>query len=226
MFSGPSSFVNSVDTAFWIVMIISVFFLVVITFTMVFFVIKYNRKRSPKATNIHGNIPLEITWTLIPTLLVLVMFYYGWIGYKQMADIPKDAYPINVTAQMWKWTFQYPNGVKADSLFVPVNTDVKCNLKSLDVNHSFFIPAFRVKKDVIPGEKRDTWFRAEKLGTYELTCAEYCGLNHWHMYTKVIVLPSDQFHNWLDNQAKTDSLNNIKNAAKQQTDSTKTDKKN
>jgi len=127
---------------------------------------------------------------------------------------------------MWKWTFQYPNGVKADSLFVPVNTDVKCNLKSLDVNHSFFIPAFRVKKDVIPGEKRDTWFRAEKLGTYELTCAEYCGLNHWHMYTKVIVLPSDQFHNWLDNQAKTDSLNNIKNAAKQQTDSTKTDKKN
>jgi cytochrome c oxidase subunit 2 len=100
MFSGPSNFVESVDTAFWVVMIISVAFLFLITFMMVFFVIKYNRKRNPKAVNIHGNMPLEIAWTVIPTILVMVMFWYGWVGYKKMSDIPKDAMEINVTAQM------------------------------------------------------------------------------------------------------------------------------
>ena len=111
-------------------------------------------------------------------------------------------------------------------MYVPLNTDVKFDLKSRDVNHSFFIPAFRVKKDVIPGEKRETWFRAEKLGTYELTCAEYCGLNHWHMYTKVIVMPHDQFNSWLSKEAMKDSLNKIKAAVSQSTDSTKSEKKN
>jgi len=141
MVSDPSTFVESANTAFWVVMIISVAFLLLITFMLVFFVIKYNKKRNPKAVNIHGNVPLEIAWTVIPTMLVMIMFWYGWVGYKKISDIPKDAMEINVTAQMWKWTFNYQNDVQSDTLYVPVNTDIKLKLKSLDVNHSFFVPA-------------------------------------------------------------------------------------
>lgn len=202
MFSGPSNYVESVDTAFWVVMIISVVFLILITFLMIFFVIKYSRKRNPKAKNIHGNVPLEIAWTVIPTLLVLVMFWYGWVGYKQMSDVPEDAMVVNVTAQMWKWTFKYQNGVEADTLYVPLKRNIKVNLHSLDVNHSFFIPAFRVKKDAIPNRNNYAWFNASEVGSYTITCAEYCGLNHWHMYTKVVVLPPQEFDNWLKSKAE------------------------
>lgn len=205
MFSGPSNFVESVDTAFWVVMVISVFFLVLITFMMVFFVIKYNKKKNPKAKNIHGNIPLEITWTVIPTILVLVMFWYGWVGYKYMSDVPEDAMVIEVTAQMWKWSFKYPNGVQSDTLYVPLKKDIRLNLNSLDVNHSFFIPAFRVKKDVIPNKNNYVWFNASEAGSYDIACAEYCGLNHWNMYTKVVVIPEQNFNFWLQNKAILDS---------------------
>ena len=205
--SGASNFVESVDTAFWVVTVISVFFLVLITFLMVFFVVKYNKKRNPKATNIHGNVPLEVAWTVIPTLLVLVMFWYGWVAYKQMADAPEDSMIVDVTAQMWKWSFKYQNGVQADTLYVPLKKDVKLNLHSLDVNHAFFVPAFRLKKDVIPNRNNHAWFNAEEPGSYTITCAEYCGLNHSNMYSEVVVLPEDEFNSWLSSHAKTDSLN-------------------
>lgn len=206
MFSGASNFVNSTDTTFFFIVAVSVFFLVVITFTMIFFVIKYSRKRNPKAKNIHGNIPLEITWTVIPTILVLIMFWMGWAGYKQMADAPEDSMNVDVTAQMWKWTFKYTNGVTTDTLYVPLNKPVKVFLSSRDVNHSFFIPAFRVKKDVIPNRHNTAWFQADKEGTFDIFCAEYCGLNHSHMLSKVIVLPQNNFNIWLNEQAKKDSL--------------------
>jgi cytochrome c oxidase subunit II len=209
MFSGASNFVNSTDTTFFFIVAVSVFFLVVITFSMIFFVIKYSRKKHPKAKNIHGNIPLEITWTVIPTILVLIMFWMGWAGYKQLADAPADAMNVNVTAQMWRWTFQYPNGVTTDTLYVPVNKPVKVLLHSRDVNHSFFVPAFRVKKDVIPNRQNTAWFNADKQGTYDLFCAEYCGLNHSHMLSKVIVMPQDSFNNWLTEQALKDSLKTV-----------------
>ncbi len=206
MFSGASNFVNSTDTTFFFIVAVSVFFLVVITVSMIYFVIRYSRKRNPRAKNIHGNIPLEVTWTVIPTILVLIMFWMGWAGYKQMADAPDDAMNVDVTAQMWKWTFKYENGVSADTLFVPVNKPVKVLLHSRDVNHSFFVPAFRVKKDVIPNRNNSAWFIADKVGTYDLFCAEYCGLNHSHMLSKVIVMPQDSFNMWLNNQAMQDSL--------------------
>jgi cytochrome c oxidase subunit 2 len=173
---------------------------------MVFFVIKYNRKRNPKAVNIHGNMPLEIAWTVIPTILVMVMFWYGWVGYKKMSDIPKDAMEINVTAQMWKWTFKYQNDVQSDTLYVPVNTDIKLRFNSLDVNHAFFVPAFRLKKDVIPNRGNMAWFNAYEVGSYDIMCAEYCGLNHSNMYSKVVVLPVQNFNYWLSNMAKLKEL--------------------
>jgi cytochrome c oxidase subunit 2 len=229
MFAGASNFVNSTDTTFFFIVAVSVFFLVVITFSMIFFVIKYSRKRNPKAKNIHGNIPLEITWTVIPTILVLIMFWMGWAGYKQMADAPEDAMNVDVTAQMWKWTFKYSNGVTTDTLYVPLNKPVKVFLSSRDVNHSFFIPAFRVKKDVIPNRHNTAWFQADKQGTYDIFCAEYCGLNHSHMLSKVIVLPQNNFNKWLNEQAKKDSIQSVPTEEKdsvttvKETDLTKVD---
>ncbi len=197
MFEGTSNFVNSVDTAFLVVLVISVAFLILITFLMIFFVIRYSRKKNPKAENIHGNIPLEITWTVIPTILVLVMFWFGWTGYKEMSEIPEDAYVIDVTGQMWQWKFKYENNIETDSLYAPVNKPIKLRLHSLDVNHAFFVPAFRVKKDVLPNRNNVTWFTANKTGEFEILCAEYCGLNHSYMLSKVIVMSNSDFNEWL-----------------------------
>jgi len=198
MLASASNFVESVNTTFLFILIVSVFFLVLITSLMIIFVIKYSRKKNPKGKNIHGNIPLEITWTVVPTLLVLVMFWLGWVGYKEMADAPEDAMIIDVTAQMWQWKFKYSNGTESDTLYVPLNKPVKVSLRSLDVNHSFYIPAFKMKKDVLPNRNNTAWFIAEELGSYTLTCAEYCGLRHSYMLTKVVVLPSKDFDDWLN----------------------------
>ena len=197
MFDDISNFANSVDGTFLFTLIVSVFFLVLITFLMIFFVIKYSRKRNPKGTNIHGNMGLEIAWTLIPTILVLIMFWFGWQGYKEMVNVPENAMPINVTAQMWKWSFQYEDGKKTDTLYVPVNTPIKLVLHSNDVNHSFFIPAFRLKKDVFPNKERVAWFIAKETGEYDIACSEYCGMNHSYMYSKIFVLPEEEFKNWM-----------------------------
>ena len=213
MFSGASNFVNSTDTTFFFIVAVSVFFLIVITVSMIYFVIKYSRKRNPRAKNIHGNIPLEVTWTVIPTILVLIMFWMGWAGYKQLANAPDDAMNVDVTAQMWKWSFKYPNGVSSDTLYVPVNKPVKVLLHSRDVNHSFFVPAFRVKKDVIPNRNNSAWFMADRVGTFDIFCAEYCGLNHSHMLSKVVVMPQDSFNNWLNMQAMQDSLKSMQASA-------------
>ena len=197
MFDDISNFANSVDGTFHFTLIVSVFFLVLITVLMIFFVIKYSRQRNPKATNIHGNMFLEIAWTGIPTILVLIMFWYGWQGYKEMVNVPENAMPIDVTAQMWKWSFKYEDGKTTDSLYVPVNTPIKLTLHSNDVNHSFFIPAFRLKKDVFPNRERIAWFIAKETGEYDIACSEYCGLNHSYMYSKIFVLPEEEFKNWM-----------------------------
>jgi len=194
MFDDVSNFVSSVDGVFLFTLIVSVFFLVLITVLMIFFVIKYSRKRNPKGTNIHGNMGLEIVWTGIPTILVLIMFWFGWQGYKEMVDVPEDAMPVKVTAQMWKWSFEYEGGKNTDTLYVPVNKPIKLILQSNDVNHSFFIPAFRLKKDVFPNRERIAWFEAKETGEYDIACSEYCGLNHSYMYSKIIVMPEEEFN--------------------------------
>jgi cytochrome c oxidase subunit II len=204
MFDGVSNFVNSVDGTFLFTLAVSVFFLLLITFLMIFFVIKYSRKRNPKAKNIHGNMGLEITWTAIPTILVMIMFWFGWEGYLETVTIPEDALSIDVTAQMWKWSFKYEDGKTTDTLYVPVNKPIKLVLHSNDVNHSFFIPAFRVKKDVFPNRERTTWFIAEETGEYDIACAEYCGLNHSYMYAKIIVLDQVEFNNWMYGMSEED----------------------
>ena len=197
MSNSASNFINSVDLAFYLSLGISVFFLLLITVLIITFVIKFNSKKNPKPQNIHSNTLLEVTWTVIPTILVMILFWFGWIGYEKMEDIPKDAIKVDVTARMWQWSFTYENGKQTDTLVVPLNKAVVLNLHSLDVNHAFFVPAFRLKKDVYPGLERKAWFVAEDLGSYTITCAEYCGLNHSNMYSKIVVVPEDKYDLWI-----------------------------
>ncbi len=144
--------VDQVDQTFWLIMGISIILLALITVVMIYFVYKYNRKRHPVAENIEGNTTLEIVWTIIPVILVLIMFFVSWSGFKNMRDVPKDAMVVSVTGQMWKWTFEYDNKKKSDTLFLPANTNVKFDIKSIDVNHSFYLPLSGLKKTQFPEE--------------------------------------------------------------------------
>jgi cytochrome c oxidase subunit 2 len=195
--SGASNFVQGVDLSLIIILGISVFFLVGITAVMILFVVRYSRKKNPKATSIEGNKTLEIVWTVIPTILVLIMFYYGWAGFAPMRKVPKDAMTVKVYGQMWSWSFEYENGKRSADLVVPQNQAVKLELISRDVIHSLYIPAFRVKEDVVPGKDNFMWFRALELGEYDLFCTEYCGDRHSYMLSKVKVLPQNEFMAWM-----------------------------
>jgi len=196
--TGASNFVQGVDLTFIIILGISVFFLVGITAVMIYFVIRYSRTRNPKASQIEGNNKLEIIWTVIPTILVLIMFYYGWMGYKPMRQVPPGAIPVKAYAQMWSWMFEYENGKRSAELVVPLDKAVRLDLISRDVLHSLYIPAFRVKEDVVPGRDNYMWFIAQQEGEYDLFCAEYCGERHSYMITKVRVIPEADYLVWLE----------------------------
>ncbi|KPL14518.1 MAG: hypothetical protein AMS26_10420 [Bacteroides sp. SM23_62] len=200
MYSGTqidaSSFVEGVDRAFMVILGFSFLFLVVLTFLMILFIVKYRRSKHPKAAQMKGSTKLEIAWTGGALLLVLVLFYFGWAGWKPMTTPPDDAMQIKAIARMWKFQFVYDNGRVTDTLYVPVNESVVLDLVALDVIHSLYIPAFRVKEDMVPGLKKDMWFRAQRVGEFDLFCAEYCGLQHSYMYTGVNVLSQEDFDRW------------------------------
>lgn len=201
MFTNASNFVEGVDLSFAIILGISIFFLVAITAVMIWFVFRYNRKRNPKAENIHENHKLEIIWTVIPTLLVLIMFYYGWMGYKPMQEFPEDSIEVKAIGQMWAWSFEYPNGKISDTLVVPLDKAVTLNLESRDVIHSLYIPAFRIKEDVVPDGKNKMWFIGQELGDYNILCAEYCGDRHSYMMSKVVVIPETDYTTWVNDKS-------------------------
>lgn len=200
MNQGASNFVEGVDSAFYLIIGISLFFLVAITFTMIYFVIKYNRKKHPKAVDVKESKKLEVIWIVIPTLLVLLMFYYGWVGFRPMRSIPEDAYWVKATGRMWSWSFEYPNGKVSPELYVPKGKPVALKLYSPDVMHSLYIPAFRIKEDVTPGVNNKMWFTANLLGEYDILCAEYCGDRHSYMLSKVKVLEPNEFEEWVNSK--------------------------
>ena len=191
-----SNFVEGVDNAFVVILGISLFFLIAITITMIWFVIKFSRKKNPKARNVKEDIRLEVLWTVIPTILVLIMFYYGWVGYKGMREFPDDAMHVKATGRMWSWSFEYDNGKVSPTLKVPVNKAVVLDLYSPDVLHSLYIPAFRIKEDVVPGVNNKMWFEAYEIGEYDILCAEYCGERHSFMLSKVEVMGEESYNEW------------------------------
>jgi cytochrome c oxidase subunit II len=191
-----SSAAGKVDSVFLFILVLCVAFLALITAALIYFVIKYNKKRHHKAVDIEGNMWLETSWTVTPTVLFLVMFVYGWTNFSYMRETPRDAMVIEVTARQWAWSFQYPNGKHTSELFLAENKPVKLELHSLDVIHGFFVPAFRIKEDVVPGKKNYTWFVPSQLGSFDIECTVICGLSHANMLGKVVVIPVEEFERW------------------------------
>ena len=198
MFTGASNLAEGVDRTFIFIFTIAAIFIVGITIFMIYTVIHFSRKKGKPASQFRGNAKLEALWITIPTILVFIMFYFGWSGFAPMRDVPDDAMPITAIGRMWEWEFDYGNGMKSKDLVVPVNKPVRVNLKSEDVNHSLFIPAFRVKEDVIAGYNNYLWFIPTMVGEYEILCTEYCGMLHSSMLAKAKVLEQEKYDEWFN----------------------------
>ncbi len=196
MLLGPSNTTGKVDEAFIFIVVCCVVLLAVVTLCMVTFLIRYNRKRHPKPEHVRENVLLEVVWTVVPTILVVFMFYFGWVDFEFIRNPPRDAMKVNVTARQWSWLFEYDNGKRSDVLNVPLGKPVKLVMTSLDVVHSLFIPAYRIKEDCVPGMKTHLWFTANELGSYDIFCTEYCGVGHSHMRSKVVVMRPEEFQKW------------------------------
>lgn len=196
MFLGPSNTADKVQEAFLLTLAACVVLLMLVTAVMVFFLVRYSRKRHPVPEDVRESTALEVTWTVIPTVLVLAMFYLGWADFDYLRRPPANAMTIEVTARQWSWTFAYVNGKKSDELRVPVGEPVKLVLSSEDVIHGFYIPAFRIKEDAVPGLTTYLWFVASEEGNYDIFCSEYCGTGHSRMLTKLVSMARSDFDQW------------------------------
>ncbi len=197
-----SNFVSTFNTSYYFITGVAVILILGLTVVMLYFVFRYNKKKNKIAIQNEGNTRLEIIWTVIPVLLALAMFYFGWAGWKPMSKAPKDAINITSTARMWSFSFKYENGKQSPDLILPVNTPVKIKLISLDVIHSLYIPAFRVKSDIVPGREKMMWFLPQTVGVFSLYCAEYCGLRHSYMNSTVKVLSKEDYITWYADSSK------------------------
>jgi cytochrome c oxidase subunit II len=195
-FTQASSAAGQVDTVFLFITALCAVFLISITFLILFFVIKYSRKRNPKGVDIEGNTWLEVAWTVIPAVLFLLMFYYGWTNFGYERAVPRDAMIIDVTARQWAYSFSYPNGKKTTELYLALDKPFKMELHSLDVIHGFYIPAFRIKEDVVPGKNNYTWFKPTMVGAFDIECTVICGMGHANMLSKAVVVPVPEFEAW------------------------------
>ena len=188
---------KGMDELYWFITIISVVMTIVIFVGLGVFAWKYHNKRNPHATQIEGSTKLELTWSILPFLVMLVMFGWGADIYYRAQNPPKDAMEIFVTGKQWMWKIQYPDGYREiNELHVPVGQPVKLTMASEDVIHSFSIPAFRVRHDVMPGHYNSLWFTATKPGRYHLFCTEYCGNQHAGMVGWVDVMEPREYANW------------------------------
>lgn len=195
-----SSTAPEVDAVFYFILWVSVFFFALICVLMVWFAVRYRRATpgQPAASRVTHNTPLEITWTAIPLVLVVVMFWMAFTAYMNAFKPPANSMDIRVLAYKWAWLFTYPNGHTDNELHVPVDKPVRLILESNDVIHSLYIPAFRIKRDAVPGRYNKVWFEANKPGDYLLLCAEYCGTQHSDMLARVVVHKSGRFEQWLE----------------------------
>lgn len=190
--------VQEVDQVFWYILGISVVLLFGITAVMVYFVIRFRRSKNPVPSDIRDNYKLEIIWTVIPTLIALSMFYIGWTSYLGLRTVPEDAMEVLVEAQKFSWLFVYDNDKESENeLVVPQGKAIKLNITSVDVVHSFFLPAFRVKVDAVKGLPTYAWFFADEVGEYDIQCTEYCGVGHSVMLAKLRIVPPAEFEAWL-----------------------------
>lgn len=203
MLLAVSDITREVDHAFLLIGGVGLLLLIAITVAMIWFVIKYRRSQRKTTEQIEGHTTLEIVWIVIPTIIVIWMFFVGYKGFLMMRNPPDDAMVVNVVGRQWSWSFNYPeSGLTTPKLYVPVNTPVKLLMTAPrgDVIHSFYIPDFRVKEDVLPEKETMMWFKAERTGTYNVFCAEFCGKGHAEMLTELIVLEKNDYDEWEEGQ--------------------------
>lgn len=189
------------DKLYLFIQWMSVFFFILVIGIMVFFVIRYRRRSADdKTPNFTHNTPLEIFWSAIPLALLAIIFFWGFELYMKMRVPPHRPMEITLTARRWQWQFNYPdsNIVQFNDLVVPAGKPVKLLMNSEDVIHSFFVPDFRIKGDVIPNRYTTVWFQAEEPGEHVIFCAEYCGDQHSTMLGKVIVKTPEEYQEWFE----------------------------
>jgi cytochrome c oxidase subunit 2 len=203
-----SSFAGEYNLLFWMLVAICGTVATGIAIFIVYCALRYRRRRENELpVQIHGDIRLEATWTLIPLLLFCGMFAWGAKLYFDIERPPINAIDISVTGKQWMWKLQHPDGAREiNELHVPVNRDVKLTMTSQDVIHSFYVPAFRIKQDVLPGRYTEIWFRATKPGEYHLFCAEYCGAKHSGMIGYVHAMQPDDYRRWVEQGGAEGSL--------------------
>ncbi len=199
-----STLAGKVDNLYFFLIAVSVFFASLIFFLVIYFTVKYHRRSDSEIPKpIMGDLRLELLWTIVPFLISMVIFFWGARLYYADAHPPADSLEIFTVAKQWMWKFQHPEGKREiNELHVPVGKPVKMTMTSQDVIHSFYVPAFRIKMDVLPGRYTQTWFQATKPGTYHLFCAEYCGNKHSAMIGSVVVMELWQYQNWLASSSK------------------------
>lgn len=196
-----STLAPSVDSLFHVINGLSIFLFLLIVGAGMYWVAKYRRqpgdeKKLSKPT--YHNTAVELFWSVGPMLVCIGLFHFGVRQYLDARVAPSDAMQVRVRGRKWAWEFEYANGKVSSDLHAPVNKPVKLVMTSQDVIHSFYVPDFRIKQDVLPGRYSMVWFQATQEGTDQVFCAEYCGLDHSGMLTKVVVESDEAFKKWLD----------------------------
>lgn len=197
--AASSTLAGNTDRVFYLIFWVCVFFFLLILALAVWMLVKYRRKGDEPVTEPSSshNTMLELLWSGIPLLIVLGIFVMGFRGFVDLHTPPQNSYVVNVNAQKWAWSFQYPNGYEDPELHVPSGVPIKLVMTSQDVIHSFYVPEFRTKQDVVPGRYTTAWFQAKHPGEARIFCAEYCGTQHSQMLSKVIVHEPADFDAWM-----------------------------
>jgi cytochrome c oxidase subunit 2 len=194
-----STLAPGIDGLFWFITAVNVIFFGLVATLIAIFLKRYRRRRADEITpHITHNLPLEVAWSVIPLLIVVVIFFWGFHGFMKAQISPANAIEIQVKAKKWVWEFEYPDGLRTlNEIHVPVNRPVRLVMNSEDVIHSFFVPTFRIKMDVLPNRYTDAWFEATKPGTHQVLCTEYCGKGHSDMLAKIHVDDDAAYQKWL-----------------------------
>jgi cytochrome c oxidase subunit 2 len=203
-----STSAHNVDALFFALIGIAVFYIVVVCLPILYFLVKYrqgsgaDRSNPPEGSNL-----VEIGWTAFPTLMGLGLFCWGAVDYFKIERKPDNAVEVQVVGKQWMWKLQHAEGKREiNELHVPIGRTVALTMTSQDVIHSFFVPAFRVKQDVVPGRYTSEWFKATRAGEYHIFCSQYCGAQHSRMVGRVIVMPPGQYERWLKSGEQTESI--------------------
>ncbi|HVW77494.1 MAG TPA: cytochrome c oxidase subunit II [Alloacidobacterium sp.] len=195
------------DSLYFFLVLISLVGMTVVVLLVVLFSVLYRKERNPEATQIEGSTLLEATWTIIPLALFMVTFVWGALLYFRIYNPPTNAMNIYIVGKQWMWKAEHPGGQhEINALHVPVNRPVQLTMISQDVFHSFSIPAFRVKREVIPGRYSTVWFEATKVGSYHLFCTQYCGTLHSQMIGEIVVMSPEDYEKWTNGSTSGASL--------------------